>query len=133
MERKGFSLIEVMMALVILGIVTAIFFQTSKYSTRNQGKTRSWEGEAQVMEKTVEGLRSGYTMTQLQGLSSAWTDSSQGGARYLVSVKGAVAPDSVANGTLPAFPTNMLAQMVVVVKKPGDTDSLTAATLLWVN
>jgi|ERR1035437_2596839 prepilin-type N-terminal cleavage/methylation domain-containing protein len=129
MERKGFSLIEVMMALVILGIVMAIFFQTSKYSTSNQGKTRSWEGEAAVMEKTVEDLRSDYNMTQLQSLSSSWTDSSQGGAKYLVSVHGSVAPDSIATG----FPPSMLAQMVVTVKKAGDTDSLKAATVLWVN
>jgi type II secretory pathway pseudopilin PulG len=126
-------MIEVMMALVILGIVTAIFFQTSTYSTKNQGKTRSWEGEAQVMEKTVEGLRSGYTLTQLQSLSTSWTDSSQGGTKYQVSVQGALAPDSVANASTPPFPTNMLAQMSVTVKKVGDTDSLKAATLLWVN
>lgn len=129
MERKGFSLIEVMMALVILGIVTAIFFQTSRYSTKNQGKTRSWEGEAAVIEKTVEGLRSGYTMTQLQALSASWTDSSQGGTKYNVKVQGSVAPDSIAIG----FPADMLAQMVVTVRKVGDTDSLKAATVLWVN
>lgn len=129
MERKGFSLIEVMMALVILGIVTAIFFQTSKYSTSNQGKTRSWEGEAAVMEKTVEGLRSGYTMTQLQSLSSSWIDSSQGGRKYGVTVKGSVAPDSVAT----TFPANMLAQISISVKMVGDTDSLAASTILWVN
>jgi prepilin-type N-terminal cleavage/methylation domain-containing protein len=129
MRRRGFSLIEVMMALVILGIVISIFYQTSKYSTRNQGKTRSWEGEAAVMETTVEGLRTGYSMTQLQNLSSSWTDSSQGGTRYGVTVKGSVAPDSVAT----TFPANMLAQVVITVKKAGDSDSLMASTILWVN
>jgi prepilin-type N-terminal cleavage/methylation domain-containing protein len=133
MQRKGFSLIEVMTALVILGIVTAIFFQTSKYSTKNQGKTRSWEGEAAVMEKVVEDLRSDYNMTQLQNLSTSWVDSSQGGSRYSVKVQGSVAPDSIANASSPPFPANMLAQIVVTVKKVGDTDSLKAATILWVN
>jgi prepilin-type N-terminal cleavage/methylation domain-containing protein len=129
MRRRGFSMIEVMMALVILGIVISIFYQTSKYSTRNQGKTRSWEGEAAVMETTVEGLRTGYSMTQLQNLSSSWTDSSQGGNRYAVTVAGSVAPDSVAT----TFPASMLAQVVITVKKLGDTDSLKASTILWVN
>jgi prepilin-type N-terminal cleavage/methylation domain-containing protein len=129
MRRRGFSMIEVMMALVILGIVISIFYQTSKYSTGNQGKTRSWEGEAQVMEATVEGLRTGYSMTQLQNLSSSWTDSSQGGTKYSVTVQGSVAPDSVAT----TFPANMLAQLAITVKKLGDTDSLTASTILWVN
>ena len=117
------------MALVILGIVISIFYQTSKYSTRNQGKTRSWEGEAAVMETTVEGLRTGYSMTQLQNLSSSWTDSSQGVNRYAVTVAGSVAPDSVAT----TFPASMLAQVVITVKKLGDTDSLKASTILWVN
>jgi prepilin-type N-terminal cleavage/methylation domain-containing protein len=129
MVRRGFSLIEVMMALVILGVVMTIFFQTSKYSTKNQGKTRSWEGESAVLEKTVESLRSDYTMTRLQGLSTTWVDSSQGTARYQVSVQGAVAPDSVAT----TFPQNMLAQVQVGVKKLGDADSLQVTTLLWVN
>jgi prepilin-type N-terminal cleavage/methylation domain-containing protein len=129
MVRRGFSLIEVMMALVILGVVMTIFFQTSRYSTKNQGKSRSWEGEAAVLEKTVESLRSDYTMTQLQALSATWVDSSQGTARYRVSVQGAVAPDSVAT----SFPQNMLAQVQVGVKKLGDTDSLQVTTLLWVN
>ena len=129
MFRKGFSLVEAMMALVILGVVMAIFSQTSRYSTRNQGKTRSWEGESAVLEKTVESLRSDYTMTQLQALSTSWVDSSQGGAKYRVDVQGSVAPDSVAT----SFPQNMLAQMQVCVKKLGDSDSLVVTTLLWVN
>lgn len=129
MVRRGFSLIEVMMALVILGVVMTIFFQTSRYSTKNQAKSRSWEGEAAVLEKTVESLRSDYTMTQLQAISTSWVDSSQGTARYQVSVQGAVAPDSVAT----SFPQNMLAQVQVGVKKLGDTDSLQVTTLLWVN
>lgn len=127
--RRGFSIIEVMVALVILGIVISIFFQTNKYSNKNQGKTRSWTSEAAVLEKTVETLRSDYTVTELQGMSKSWTDSSQGGSRYTVEVVGSVAPASISNG----FPPTMLAQVVVTVKKPGDTDSLTVTTVLWVN
>ena len=56
-----------------------------------------------------------------------------GGSKYSVKVQGSIAPDSVANASSPPFPTNMLAQMVVTVKKVGDTDSLKAATILWVN
>jgi len=129
MVRRGFSLIDVMMALVILGVVMAIFTRTSNYSTRNQGKTRSWEGEGAVVEKTMESLRSDYTMTQLQSLSGGWVDSSQGGIRYRVDVNGSVAADSVAT----SFPQNMLAQMHVCVRKVGDSDSLVVTTLLWVN
>lgn len=127
--RRAFSLIEVMVALVVLGIVVAIFLQTNKFSNKNQGKTRNWTSEAAVLEKTVETLRSDYTVTQLQGMNRSWVDSSQGGSKFNVNVVGTVAPTSVTNG----FPSTMLAQVVVTVKKPGDTDSLTVTTLLWVN
>ncbi|MBK8801912.1 MAG: prepilin-type N-terminal cleavage/methylation domain-containing protein [Fibrobacteres bacterium] len=127
--RRAFSMIEVMVALVILGIVISIFFQTNKYSTKNQGKTRSWTSESAVLEKTVETLRTDYSVTELQGLSKTWVDSSQGGARFYVAVVGSVASPSIATG----FPPTMLAQVVVTVKKPGDTDSLTVTTVLWVN
>lgn len=127
--RRGFSLIEVMMALVILGVVSTVFFQTSRYSVRNQGKTRSWEGEAAVVEKTVEGLRVGYSTTQLQSLNLSWTDSSQGGQAYSVRVVGSLPPASVATN----FPANMLAQVVVVVRKVGDRDSLEVSNVMWVN
>lgn len=127
--RRAFSMIEVMVALVILGIVVSIFFQTNKFSNQNQGKTRSWTSESAVLEKTIETLRSDYTVTQLQGLTSSWVDSSQGGTRYYVTVKGSVAPASITNG----FPATLLAQVEVCVKKPGDTDSLSVTTVLWVN
>lgn len=129
MKRTGFSMIEVMMALVILGVVTSIFFQTSRFSTRNQGKTRSWEGEAAVVEKTIEGLRVDYSMTQLQSISKSWTDSSQGGQKYSVKVTGSLPSTTIANG----FPQNMLAQVEVVVKKVGDADSMVVDNVMWVN
>ncbi|HOX51283.1 MAG TPA: type II secretion system protein, partial [Fibrobacteria bacterium] len=106
--RRAFSMIEVMVALVILGIVVAIFLQTNKYSTRNQGKTRNWTSEAAVLEKTVETLRTDYSVTELQGMSRSWIDSSQGGAKFEVSVAGSVAPSTIATG----FPPTMLAQVV---------------------
>lgn len=129
MHRKGLSLIEVMMALVILGIVTQIFFQTTKYSQANQGKTRDWTAESAVIEKTIESLRSDYSMTVLQSFSNSWIDSSQGGTKIAVSVQGSVAPSSVATG----FPPDMLAQVQVKAKRVGDTDSLAVSTILWVN
>lgn len=129
MNRRGFSLIEVMMALVILGVVITIFFQTSKMSTKNQGKTRNWTGESAVLEKTVEGLRTDYSMTALQALSTSWVDSSQGSAKFAVTVRGSVAPPEIAT----TFPATMLAQVFVSVKKVGDTDSLAVTTVLWVN
>jgi prepilin-type N-terminal cleavage/methylation domain-containing protein len=126
----GLSLIEVMMALVVLGIVTMIFFQTTKYSGSNQKKTRDWTAEAAVIEKTMEGLRSDYSMTQLQALSLDRTDSSQGGKKIHVTARGTVPSTSVV-GT--DFPADMLAQVVVSAWRSGEKDTLTVSTLLWVN
>lgn len=129
MVRRGMSMIEVMVALVILGVVITIFFQTSKYSTRNQGKTRSWTAEAAVLEKTVEGLRSDSSMTTLQSMNASWIDSSQGGAKIQVTVVGSLPPSTVAT----TFPANMLAQLQITVKKLTESDSLCVTTVLWVN
>jgi prepilin-type N-terminal cleavage/methylation domain-containing protein len=127
--RAGLSLIEVLMALVVLGIVTMIFFQTSKYSGSNQKKTRNWTAEAAVIEKTMESLRSDYSMTQLQSLALSLTDSSQGGAKIKVAARGSVPSSSLATG----FPADMLAQVVVSAYKVGEKDTLTISALLWVN
>jgi prepilin-type N-terminal cleavage/methylation domain-containing protein len=127
--RTGLSLIEVMMALVVLGIVTMIFFQTSKYSGSNQNKTRSWTAEAAAIEKTMESLRSDYSMTQLQNLSLTRIDSSQGSAKITVTARGSVPSSSIATG----FPADMLVQVVVSASKVGEKDTLTISALLWVN
>jgi prepilin-type N-terminal cleavage/methylation domain-containing protein len=128
--RAGLSLIEVLMALVVLGIVTMIFFQTTKYSGSNQKKTRNWTGEAAVIEKTMESLRSDYSMTQLQTLTLTRIDSSQGGAKITVTARGSV-PSTSYVGT--DFPADMLAQVVVSASRVGDRDTLTISALLWVN
>ncbi|MEN9308129.1 MAG: hypothetical protein RL173_2061 [Fibrobacterota bacterium] len=129
MHRKGLSLIEVMMALVILGIVTQIYFQTTKFSSKNQGKTRSWTSEAAVVEKTMEALRSDYTMPVLQSMNKSWIDSSQGTARIAVSVRGSVPATSMTTG----FPSEMLANMTVRAWKVGEKDTLAITAVLWVN
>lgn len=129
MIRRGFSLIEVMMALVILGFVVLIFSQTNAFTGKNQKNTRDWTGESVVLEKTIEALRSDYTMTQLQALNATWNDSSQAGKVYQVSVRGSVCPPTLASG----FPSTMLAQVAVSVRRPGEQDSLSITTVLWVN
>lgn len=125
----GLSLIEVLMALVVLGIVTMIFFQTTKFSGSNQKKTRNWTAESAVIEKTMENLRSDYSMTQLQSLYLSLTDSSQGGAKIKVTARGSVPSSAIATG----FPADMLAQVVVSAAKVGEKDTLTISALLWVN
>lgn len=127
--RKGMTMVEVLMALVILGIVTMIFFQTTKFSGSNQGKTRTWTIEAAVIEKTIESLRSDYSMTQLQSLSKSWIDSSQGGTKVAVTVRGSMAPSSVATG----FPPQLLAQVQVRACRVSMPDTLSISTILWVN
>jgi prepilin-type N-terminal cleavage/methylation domain-containing protein len=129
MHRKGLSLIEVMMALVILGIVVQIYFQTAKYSGQNQGKTRSWTAEAAVIEKTMESLRTDYSMTVLQSMNKSWIDSSQGTARIAVNVTGGQPSAAATTG----FPAEMLAQMIVRASRVGETDTLSVTTILWVN
>ncbi len=127
--RRGLSLIEVMMALVILGVVTMIFFQTTKFSGSNQGKTRDWTAQAAAIEKVMESLRSDYSMTTLQSISFSRVDSSQGGAKINLKVQGNPAPAAVATASIAA----MLAQVTVSAWKTGTKDTLTITSILWVN
>lgn len=129
MHRKGLSLIEVMMALVILGIVVQIYFQTAKYSNKNQGKTRSWTAEAAVVEKAMESLRTDYSMPVLQSMNRTWVDSTQGTAKVAVSVRGGIPSTSITTG----FPPEMLAQMTVKATRIGEKDTLSVTAVLWVN
>jgi type IV pilus assembly protein PilE len=57
-SEKGFTLIEMMITVVILGILAAVAFQTYQSSVRNSNRT---EGKAEVMD-VAQRLQSCYTV-----------------------------------------------------------------------
>jgi prepilin-type N-terminal cleavage/methylation domain-containing protein len=126
--RKGFSLMEVMIALVILGIAVSVFFRVTTMSQKNVTKGRSWQVEADLVERTIESLRSDSTIPSLQAMNTTWIDSSMG-EKIKLHVVGDRASESVA----PDFPRDMVAQMTITAMRVGAPDSVTVSTVLWSN
>lgn len=126
---RGLSMLEVLIALVILGIVSVAYMQTTRFAQKNTVKSIDWQAEASVVEKAIENLRTGHTVAQLQMFDSSWTDTTQGALRIQVRARGGIPPASVANG----FPADRLAQITVVAKRTSYQDSMSVTTYLWVN
>jgi len=126
---RGLSMLEVLIALVILGIVSVAYMQTTQFAQSNTTKSVDWQAEASAVEKAIENLRTGHTVAQLQMFDSSWTDASQGSLRIQVRARGGIPPASVASG----FPADRLAQITVVARRTTYRDSMSVTTYLWVN
>lgn len=127
--RNGLSIIEVLVALVVLGVISVVYLQSTRYAQANTNKGIDWQAESVVIEKTLENLRVGYTVTQLQAMDSSAIDTSQGKLRIKVTVRGSKPPSSVAVG----FSPDRLAQVTVTAKRETFRDSISVTTYLWVN
>ncbi len=129
--RSAFTLLEVLIALVILGIISGIYMYTSHHSRQNAGKAVDWQAESAVIEKTIEGFRTGYTRAQLQNLPPQnWVDNSNGVKIEVTAVGGM--PDPTV-GAKYGFSPDKLAQVTVTAHRQGFPDSITVTTYLWVN
>jgi prepilin-type N-terminal cleavage/methylation domain-containing protein len=128
MKNRGFSLIEVMMALVILGIALEIFFRTTSMAQKNNAAGRDWQLETTVVERTIERLRIDSTVTALQNMNLSWIDSSMGQKVQLIAV-GSVASNNVA----PDFPADMVAQVSIKAIRIGMTDTTAVTAVIWSN
>ncbi|MBK9575631.1 MAG: type II secretion system protein [Fibrobacterota bacterium] len=125
--RTGLSLLEVLIALVVLGIIAAFFAQSSTIAQRTTGRSVDWVQEGTVIEKTVENLQVGHTLARLRGFDSSWTDIS-GQFPIQVTAKGAK-PDSAAFGKVP---TSNLALMTISARRATYKDSVVVKTVMWV-
>lgn len=121
------SLMEVLIALVLLGIISMIFMRTSTTSIRNTGKSMDWRMETVVVEKTVENLRRCTSSAHLRSLDSSATDAT-GNVPILLRVKGSAPP----SGTCVGFPCDSIAQVTVTARRQTYPDSLSITTFLYV-
>lgn len=117
---------EVLIALVVLGIVTMIFFQTTTFSLRNIGRSSNWQQEEVVVEKTIERLRMVRSASHLKALDSTGADRTSG-IPIQVRVKGNIPAASVCAG----FACDSLAQITVVAKRANSKDSLRISTYIF--
>ncbi|HNY29988.1 MAG TPA: prepilin-type N-terminal cleavage/methylation domain-containing protein [Fibrobacteria bacterium] len=126
-HRNGLSMLEVLIALVVLGLVVAFFAQASHITQRTTGRAVDWIQEGTVIEKTVENLRVGHTLDRLRTFDSSWTDHS-GQVAIQVTARGAV-PDPAAFGDVP---TSNLALMTISARRTAYKDSVVVTTVMWV-
>ncbi|HXP89321.1 MAG TPA: prepilin-type N-terminal cleavage/methylation domain-containing protein [Fibrobacteria bacterium] len=129
-ERKshsgGFNLMEVLIALIVLGVISVIYLQMSRYSQKNTGKSIDWQSESVLIEKTIENLRTGHTTAQLRALDSSWCDSTNSSTDSVTAVGGI--PD-------PSFCTiycDSLAKISITAKRRNFADSISIVTYLFV-
>lgn len=128
LPTNGFSILEVLIALILLGVISVIYVQTSRYSQTNTGKSIDWQAEGVVIEKTFERFRTGYTLKQLQTFQGSWTDST-GKVKIAVRATGGIPPASVCKGSCP----EQLAQVTVQAKRENFHDSISITAYLWVD
>ncbi|MBK8804508.1 MAG: prepilin-type N-terminal cleavage/methylation domain-containing protein [Fibrobacteres bacterium] len=126
-ERSGLSMLEVLIALVVLGIIVTLYTHTSRIAQRTTGASIDWIQEGVVIEKTVENLRIGHTLDRLQTFDSSWTDNSSQFVIH-VSAKGE-APNPA---DFAAIPTANLAVMTISARRSTFRDSVVVKTVLWV-
>lgn len=122
----GFNLMEVLIALIVLGVISVIYLQMSRYSQKNTGKSVDWQSESVLIEKTIENLRTGHTTSGLRTMDSTWVDSTNSAADSLT-VLGS-APDPSFCGIY----CDSLAQITVKAKRRNFDDSISIVTYLFV-
>jgi len=125
---RGFSLLEVLVALILLGIITAIYMRTSHYSQKNTGRSVDWQAESAVIEKTIERLRTGHTLAQVQNFDTSFIDSSNRINIHVVA-EGRFPPASACVG----FDSSKLAKVSVQAWRETNKDSISITTYLWFN
>lgn len=125
--RKGLTMMEVVIALLILGVIATIFAQTTRVSQRISGKSQNWDQEGIVIESVLENLRVDYTLPALRSLDSSWVDRT---GQYPISMHVSGSTPQVAD--VPGYPVSRLAKILVRARRDDIPDSLETTTFILV-
>lgn len=127
-SAKGLTMLEVLIALVILGVIATIFATTTRISQRMTGKSANWDQEGNAIVKTLENLRVDYTLEQLRDFDSSWTDVR---GQYPIRIK--VEGHTPTAADCPGYPVTRLARMVITAQRTtAAVDSIVATTFVLV-
>jgi prepilin-type N-terminal cleavage/methylation domain-containing protein len=126
-NRLGLTMMEVLIALAILGVIATIFAQTSRNAQKISGKSENWDQEGIAIEKTIENLRVDYTLPRLRALDTTWVDR-KGQFAISISAKG-YTPTTT---DCPGYPVTHLAKIALTARRTSTKDSITATTFLLV-
>ncbi|MCB9497603.1 MAG: prepilin-type N-terminal cleavage/methylation domain-containing protein [Fibrobacteria bacterium] len=125
--RFGLTMLEVMIALVILGVVATLFAQTTRMTRQMAGKSENWDQEGIAIESALENLRVDYSLPALRALDSTWTDA-RGQFRITMHARGSTPTDA----DCPGYPVTRLAKVVLTARRANLLDSLQTTTFLLV-
>lgn len=126
-QRSGLTMIEVLIALVILGVIATLYAQTSRISQKLSGRSTDWDQEGVAIEKTIENLRLRGDLDRLRTIDSSWQDNS---GQYAIdlSLKGS----TPTTADCPGYPVQRLARVSVAARRKSQTDSVVVTTFVLV-
>jgi prepilin-type N-terminal cleavage/methylation domain-containing protein len=125
--RFGLTMLEVLVALVILGVIVTLYAQSSSISRKLSGRSTDWDQEGIAIEKTIENLRLRTDLARLRTIDSSWRDST---GQYAIdlTVKGATPTE----GDCPGYPVQRLARVSILAHRRSQRDSVAVTTYVLV-
>lgn len=120
-------MLEVLVALVILGVIATLYAQTSRISQKLSGRSTDWDQEGVAIEKTIENLRLRGDLDRLRTIDSSWQDLR---GQYAVDLRLKGATPTAAD--CPGYPVQRLARVSVVAGRKSQRDSVVVTTFVLV-
>jgi prepilin-type N-terminal cleavage/methylation domain-containing protein len=127
---RGLTLLEVMIALVILGLIASVYLVTSRMSQKNTGKSTDWQVESVAIDKTVERLHLIQNLSTLRGYRDSLTDST---SKLLVdvTVRGSTPSAVVCGSFCGGGGSGGVAEISIKAKRRNFSDSIVVTTYLF--
>jgi prepilin-type N-terminal cleavage/methylation domain-containing protein len=124
---RGMTMLEVLIAVVILGVIVTLFAESSTLSRKLTGRSANWVQEGIVVEKTLENLRVGRSLANLRGLDSTGVDNT---GQYPVRIRVVGSQPQAAD--CPGYPVTNLAKIRLSARRDSlGTDSVSVTTYIW--
>jgi prepilin-type N-terminal cleavage/methylation domain-containing protein len=134
LSRRGFTVIEALIAMVISAIGISMLFGSLQNVNRNRSDGRTKQIEASSVESAIEMIRRENSSKKRRLMDTTYIDRSQGQG-VTVKIKGTM-PDRavVVNCILPDLALQSLAQMEITAYRSTagiSKDTLKLTTLMW--